>query len=129
MSKAEDHLAEVVPIIVEVVVLQATPEGIVPVEGSMLVDLDSGAPLATEVVGQLLDSCVRLIAPFDVPYGLVNAVQQQTVPRAFVGDSWLGRHRALVFRDDRCVVEGYRLRYSRRFGVLIDDPPLPADRS
>ncbi|MEU9884342.1 hypothetical protein [Sphaerisporangium sp. NPDC051011] len=129
MSGTEYDLADAVRAIADVVVFRATPRGALPVEGSTPVDLAADVPLAIEVVGQLLDSRVRLIAPFDVPYGLVEAIQRQSVPRAFASDSWLGRHRALVFRDDRCAVEGYRLRYSRRFGVLIDDPPLPADRS
>ncbi|MEU8035583.1 hypothetical protein [Streptosporangium sp. NPDC049078] len=119
MSEADDF-PETAQLIAEVVALRAVPTGVVAVEGSTPIDLDSDAPLAPEVLGQMLDSCVRLIALADVPYGLVEAIQRQTVPPAFADNAWLSRYRALVFRDDRCVVEKYRLRYSRRFGVLID---------
>src|SRR5688572_8952434 len=104
MSEADD-VTEMPQLIVEVVALRATTAGTIPVEGSTPIDLDSDAPLAADVLGQLLDSCVRLIAPADVPYGLVEAIQRQTVPSAFADNSWLGRHRALVFRDDRYAVE------------------------
>ncbi|GII05489.1 hypothetical protein [Planobispora takensis] len=119
MSETDD-LPETIQMIAEVVALQSSAVGVIPVEGTTPIDLDRDASFSVEVLGQLLDSCVRLIAPADVPYGLVEAIQRQPVPLVFSGSSWLSRHRALVFHDGQCAVEGYRMRYSRLFGVLID---------
>ncbi|GAB1819619.1 hypothetical protein [Herbidospora sp. RD11066] len=118
-----DDSIEMVSAVAEVVVLQETSTGVVPAEGRSRVDLNDETPLPIDLIVQCLDSCVRLIAPMDVPYGLVDAVKRRPVPSAFAATSQLSRQRALVFRDGECLVEGYRLRYSRLFGVLVDDLP------
>lgn len=116
-----DSPLEVVQLIAEVVVLRVTSGGLVPVEGDAPIDLAVAEPLPAPLVGQLLDSRVRLIAPTDVPYELVEAIEQQPLPPAFADNPWLSRYRALVFDQDQCTIRGFCLRYSRRFGVLIDE--------
>lgn len=116
---------EIVQAIAEVVVLRATPSGLAPIEGEAPVALDVPGRLATPLVKQLLDSRVRLIAPMEAPYELIEAIEQQSVPTAFADDAWLSRYRVLVFEEGQCTIGGFHLRYSRRFGILIDRPEEP----
>ncbi|MGW4475946.1 hypothetical protein ACWENQ_40290 [Nonomuraea sp. NPDC004354] len=123
-----DASLELVQVIAEVVVLHATSGGLLPTEGHTPIELTtSEPPLSLDVVGQLLDSRARLNAP-EVPYGLIDVIERQPVPAAFADHSWLSRYRPLVFTRDRCVIGGYRLRYSRRFGILLDEQEDPAAR-
>ncbi|MER7369322.1 hypothetical protein [Nonomuraea wenchangensis] len=116
---------EIVQAPAEVVVLSVTPGGLVPVEGDTPIDLAVPEPLAEPLVGQLLDSRVRLIAPTEAPYELIEAIKEQHIPPAFADNAWLSRYRVLVFEEGRCTIRGFRLRYSRRFGILIDGPEDP----
>jgi hypothetical protein len=72
-----------------------------------------------------MDSRVRLIAPADAPYELIEAIERQPVPAAFADHAWLSRCRALVFEQDQCTIGQFSLRYSRLFGILIDEPEAP----
>ncbi|MFC0862380.1 hypothetical protein ACFHYQ_08730 [Sphaerimonospora cavernae] len=109
---------------VTVVLLHEDPISgeILPVEGNTPVDLAEGTPPAPELVAQLLDSSVRLTAP-DVPREIVEAVTELPVPANFAESPWLRAHRVLTLRGNRAALGSFRMYYSPRLGLVVDELP------
>ncbi|GAB3910501.1 hypothetical protein [Microbispora bryophytorum] len=108
---------------VAVVLLHEDPVSgeLVALEGNMAVDLDVGTPPTPELVAQLLDSCVRLTAPSEVPYEVVEAINEVPIPAVFTQTPWLRAHRALVLHDGRAALGAFRMRYSPGLGLVVYD--------
>lgn len=108
---------------VAVVLLREDPVSgdLVPLEGNMAVDLNVATPPTPELIAQLLDSTVRLSAPSEMPYEVVEAVNEVPIPKVFAQTPWLRAHRTLVLRDGRVVLGAFRMRYSPRLGLVVDE--------
>ncbi|WP_055483707.1 M23 family metallopeptidase [Sphaerimonospora mesophila] len=108
---------------VTVVLLRQNPANgeLIPVEGDIAVDLDASTPPPPELVAQLLDSSVRLTAPSEVPYEIVEAINELPIPVLFAQTPWLRAHRVLTFRGGRAALGSFRMRYSPRLGLLVDE--------
>ena len=92
-----------------------------PLVGDSPVDLNSPEAPTPDVLADLLDSTVRLVAPTDVLLDVVDLVRQAPVPKAFQASSWLREHRVLVFRDGYCRLGSLVMRYGPQLGLAIDD--------
>ncbi|MGB6164784.1 MAG: hypothetical protein WCF33_20820 [Pseudonocardiaceae bacterium] len=108
---------------VEVVIMRRDNEGgqATPLFSDRPVDLDSPDAPAPAALADLLDSTVRLVAPTDVPFGVVDLVRQVPVPEAFQALGWLREHRVLVFQDGRCHSGLLALRYDPDLGLSLDE--------
>lgn len=109
---------------VDVVIMRRETGGgqATPLFSDRLVDLDSPDVPAPEALADLLDSSVRLVAPTDVPFGVVDLVRQIPVPEAFQALGWLGEHRVLVVEDDgRCHLGSLALRYEPDLGLSLEE--------
>ncbi|MFI7033554.1 hypothetical protein OHB01_26035 [Microbispora hainanensis] len=108
---------------VAVVLLREGPVSgeLIPLEGNIAVDFDAGTPPTPELVAQLLDSSVRLTAPSEVPYEVVEAINEVPIPAVFTRTPWLRAHRALVLRDGRAALGAFQMRYSPRLGLVVDE--------
>lgn len=95
---------------------------LVPIEGTTAVDLDVGTPPTPELIAQLLDSSVRVSAPSDVPYEVVEAINELPIPALFARTPWLRAHRALVLHDRRVALSAFEMRYSPHLGLVVDEP-------
>ena len=84
-------------------------------------DLNSPEAPTPDVLADLLDSTVRLVAPTDVPLDVVDLIRQTPVPKAFQASSWLREHRVLVFRDGYCRLRSLVMRYGPQLGLAIDE--------
>lgn len=106
--------------LVHVVLLRHTATGPVPLLGRTTVDL-SATTLGPDLIEDLLDSSVLLVAPAGVPQATVDAIRIRPVPRLFVRTPELHQHRALTFTDRGASVDGHHLRYHKEFGVCVDE--------
>lgn len=108
---------------VEVVIMRRKAGGgqPTPLASDRPVDLDNSDPPAPETLADLLDSTVRLVAPTDVPFDVVDFVRQMPVPEAFQASGWLREHRVLIFEDGRCHLGSLALRYEPEFGLSLDE--------
>lgn len=122
MTEALDF-SESIDATVAVVLLHDDPVSgdLVPLEGNIAVDLDVGTPPTPELVAQLLDSSVHLTAPSEVPYEVVEAINEVPIPAVFTQTPWLRAHRALVLRDGRVALSAFQMRYSPRLGLVVDE--------
>jgi hypothetical protein len=70
---------------VDVVIMRRETGGrqTTPLFSDRLVDLDSPDVPVPEALADLLESTVRLVAPTDVPFGVVDLVRQMPAPEAF----------------------------------------------
>lgn len=92
-----------------------------PLVGDSLIDLDSTVAPTSDLLADLLDSAVRLVAPTDVPLDVVEHIQQTPVPKAFQASGWLREHRALVFHEGCCRLGSLAVRYDPQLGLSIDE--------
>lgn len=108
---------------VDVVIMRGDvePGQVRPLVGDSPVDLDSPEAPTPDVLADLLDSTVRLVAPTDVPLDVVDLLRERPVPRIFLASGWLREHRALVFRDGRCHLGALVVRYEPELGLSIDE--------
>ncbi|MFD9734624.1 hypothetical protein [Umezawaea sp. NPDC059074] len=65
----------------------------------------------------LADSSAVLVAPTSVSHEVLRAIQRSSVPDECAGNPWFDQHRALVFIEGCCVVDGHELHYDEGFGV------------
>ena len=93
------------------------------IAGRAPVDLDDPAGLARSVVADALDSTVRLTAPMDVPFELIDDIHDLPVPTAFQPSGWLSDHRALIFHNGRFRVGSHDLTYDDDLGLSIAESP------
>lgn len=112
---------------VDVVIMRTEEEGkqAAPLFSDRQVGLDSPDVPAPEVLADLLDSAVRLVAPTDVPFDVVDLIRQLPVPETFRVSGWLREHRVLVFEDGRCRLGSLALRYEPNLGLSLDEADTP----
>lgn len=108
---------------VDVVIMREEARGgqATPLNSGRPVDLGCPEVPAPEVLADLLDSTVRLIAPTDVPFDVVDLVRQLPVPAMFQASGWLREHRVLVFEDGHCHLGSLALSYEPELGLSLDD--------
>jgi CRISPR-associated nuclease/helicase Cas3-like protein len=106
---------------IDVIVLHRDADGVLIQTKSGLRQVDLNEDMSQDIVADLLDCSVTLIAPAGVPVEVLNALTREQVPPAFRSSAWLRQHRALIFTDGRCTVGSVDLCYRTELGVYPDD--------
>ncbi|MFC0529059.1 hypothetical protein [Phytohabitans kaempferiae] len=110
---------------IDVVVLRAVGNQVVPVVGETLFDLDATQEPTQALLSELLGSTVRVTTAEGVPHNILAVLEDIPVPPAFLASPWLAAsHPVLVRSDGTGRIGDLPVRYSddRGLQILYPDP-------